>query len=359
VHAAGLVHRDFKPANVLVGKDGRARVTDFGVVRAHHAGAPAPATPPPSPTAEEWRATITDAGNVAGTPRYMAPEIFEGQPADVRSDIYSFCLALYEALYHQHPFADEPTPVSPLDAVPRVDVPMPSLTTPVPAWVGRAVVAGLRLDPAARPSSMSTLLAALSRDPRESRLRWLQQLMALVLALSMGAVVLAAWRAQKANRAQLCAAAAQQLRGVWDEDARREVEAALLGTKQPFAPNAWRNLRATLDGYAGAWAEMHRDACLATRLRGHQSDAVLTLRMACLEQRRQSLSAVVDVLAHADVSVVERAEQAATGLPSLERCADVPALLAEVPPPEDPAERARVLSLRAQLARVAPLRPQR
>jgi tetratricopeptide (TPR) repeat protein len=357
VHAAGLVHRDFKPANVLVGSDGRARVTDFGIVRMHHepiepvAAEKTPATRAGS--SPDW-AALTEAGTIAGTPRYMAPEIFEGNPADVRSDIYSFCLALYEALYRRHPFADDLTNTAPLDA-PTRDVTLPPSSS-VPAWVGRAVVAGLRVEPAARTQSMREVIAALERDPREERQRRVVGLGVGGVVLLLGVLLLFVVRAQHLNKLQLCQGADQQLAGIWDAAAQKRVEQSLLATGQPFAANTWRNLRETLDRYAVAWIVMHRDSCVATRLRRDQSEAVMTLRMACLDKRRQSLAAVVDVLAHADATVVERAERAATGLPSVDHCGDVPALLDDVPPPEDRAVQARVRDVRARLAQAAPLR---
>jgi tetratricopeptide (TPR) repeat protein len=355
VHAAGLVHRDFKPANVLVGADGRARVTDFGIVRMHHESSGDEETPPsPSPGAPPEWPPLTEEGAVAGTPRYMAPEIFAGRVADVRSDLYSFCMALYEALYHRHPFADDLTNVAPLDA-PAHDVALPA-TSSVPVWVGRAVVAGLRVDPAARPPSMSALVSGLERDPHDERVQKLVRLGIAGAAVLIVLLVVMVLRARQMSRMQLCEGGDQQLAGIWDPAAQLRVEQSMLATGQPFAANSWHNLRETLDRYATAWVAMHRDSCMATRLRRDQSEAVMTLRMACLDKRRQSLAAVVDVLAHADATVVERAERTVTSLPSMDPCADVPALLDDVPPPEDRAARARVRDVRARLLQAAPLR---
>ena len=123
-HAAGLVHRDFKPDNVLVGADGRVRVVDFGLAR----NAGSFELEPPSESSEPALSTeskdelsgqsgpllldsaVTQAGAVIGTPRYMSPEQLRGEPTDSRSDQYSFCVALYEALYETFPVVPDDAP---------------------------------------------------------------------------------------------------------------------------------------------------------------------------------------------------------------------------------------------------------
>src|SRR5262249_23535381 len=108
-HAAGLVHRDFKPDNVLMAKDGRVLVTDFGLARLV-AGEQPP--PPPVPALPNGRTSssgvlssgVPQPGVVMGTPNYMSVEQYRGETANERSDKFSFCAALYWALWHQRPF---------------------------------------------------------------------------------------------------------------------------------------------------------------------------------------------------------------------------------------------------------------
>ncbi len=137
-HRAGIVHGDFKPENVLVGEDGRVRVTDFGLARAVHEHAP----------------------RFAGTPAYMAPEHWRGVPSDVRSDQYSFCLALLEAVEGKRPEeVEEASPSQPPE-------PVSLRRRTLPARLSRVLARGLSTDPAQRWPSMDVLLAAL----REARL---------------------------------------------------------------------------------------------------------------------------------------------------------------------------------------------
>ena len=111
-HHAGVVHRDFKPDNVLLGRDGRVRVTDFGVARLTTLDAAPTEKPDLSGLSMPIQGSglhtpLTLANSLIGTPRYMAPEQFDGRVTDARTDQFSFCVALYQALYGQEPFAGD------------------------------------------------------------------------------------------------------------------------------------------------------------------------------------------------------------------------------------------------------------
>src|SRR5262249_26065488 len=152
-HASGLVHRDFKPSNVLVGRDGRVRVSDFGLVQTELA-------PDASAGGARPELELTMAGELVGTPFYMAPEQFRGEAADPRSDQFSFCVALYRALYRKQPFPG--ATLEELDlAVTSGLLQPPPPSAKAPRWLGRAVVRGLAVDPDARFPSMDALLGAL------------------------------------------------------------------------------------------------------------------------------------------------------------------------------------------------------
>ena len=166
-HRVGLVHRDFKPLNVLVGFDGRVRVTDFGLARPFAHADSGEATPSEShpETHAEWTLTMT--GGLVGTPRYMAPEQFRAGPADARSDQFSFCVALFTALYGRHPFFPEGTKKPPLRELAQL-VTAGELVEPVPdqeipGGILEVLRRGLRADPGERYASMDLLIADLAR----------------------------------------------------------------------------------------------------------------------------------------------------------------------------------------------------
>jgi tRNA A-37 threonylcarbamoyl transferase component Bud32/ABC-type branched-subunit amino acid transport system substrate-binding protein len=176
-HAAGIVHRDFKPDNVLIGDDGKAvRVTDFGLARAVTISEGAQLAPTDVRTdandSSALDAELTRTGALVGTPVYMAPEQHAGRAVDARSDVFSFCVALYEALYGERPFASA-TLLGLYGAKLANDVrPAPRGTT-VPQRVRRVILSGLVAEPSLRPQSMAELLAALRRATRRPRLPWI------------------------------------------------------------------------------------------------------------------------------------------------------------------------------------------
>ncbi|MBP9087822.1 MAG: protein kinase [Kofleriaceae bacterium] len=181
-HDVGLLHRDFKPDNVLVGEHGRVRVGDFGLARSV-------LTPDDAQThvsvVSPLHASLTATGTVLGTPRYMPPEQLTGQPIDGRSDQFSFCVALYEALFGQHPLPGN-TAVSMLEQRARAAVPADGQ---VPPPIVRAILRGLEPDPSKRFASMQVLLAEITPDA--PRRRWAPVAAALAGVLVIGGVALA------------------------------------------------------------------------------------------------------------------------------------------------------------------------
>jgi eukaryotic-like serine/threonine-protein kinase len=191
-HAVGLIHRDFKPDNVLVGDDGRVCVTDFGLARP--LALPARVSAPTLATGVVDSMTRT--GAVVGTPAYMAPEQLEGAAADARADLFSFSVAFYEALYGERPFAASSIPEL-AAAVARGAIRSAPARTRVPAWLRRIVVRGLRAAPEERPESVAALLAAI--DARLARRRRIR-IAALAVAGAGAVALVALWPGESTPR---------------------------------------------------------------------------------------------------------------------------------------------------------------
>ncbi|HWN71696.1 MAG TPA: serine/threonine-protein kinase [Haliangium sp.] len=349
-HAVGLVHRDVKPDNVLVGSDGRVRVVDFGLARGDLGGNPdqasvlagAHAGPDASEARKLLEQSLTHTGARMGTPAYMSPEQFAGARAGPASDQFSFCVALYEALYGRVPFAGD-TPAEREAEVRAGRLREPPAGSRVPRWVLPVLQRGLRVQPEERWPSMAALLAELGRDRARARRRTL--LAAGVLAL-LAVTGLSLFRARPA--APVCDGGTRAMAEVWNAERRARLEQAFQATGRAYAGPAWTRVSAALDDYAGAWAGVHRDVCLAHQ-RGEQSALLLDRGMACLESRRQAMDSAVTVLAETRADSLGQAVEVALGLPSATYCGRSDALAAEVPPPEDPAVARAASELRRRL----------
>jgi tetratricopeptide (TPR) repeat protein/predicted Ser/Thr protein kinase len=345
-HRAGLVHRDFKPENVLIGSDGRARVTDFGLARLDNASLDDDDDDkPPSPLS----LTMTRTGALLGTPAYMAPEQLRRESTDARSDIFSFSVALWEALYGTRPFAGD-SMEGQLDAIVAGRLRPTAPGRKVPSWLKPILRRGLMADPAARFATMAELLAALTRD-RTAGLR-----RALLIAAPLVTLIVLGLGYRRIERATACSSAAPRLAGIWDDGRRNAMSKAFAATGKPYAADLFRAVSQILDDYARGWVAMHQEACEATRVRGDQSQELLDLRMECLANGLQQLRATTDLMVTADANIVDRALTGARSIPPLSICADRAALQAPMRPPRDRAMQARVESLRGELAQANALR---
>jgi tetratricopeptide (TPR) repeat protein/predicted Ser/Thr protein kinase len=353
-HEAGLVHRDFKPDNVMLGDDGRVRVMDFGLARAkgdesEDEVADLKSSVEHASGKHLLVSRLTQTGAMLGTPAYMSPEQFEGTAADARSDQFGFCVSLYEALYGTRPFAGKTLPQL-CRAVTQGQVEPAPKGVSVPAWLRAIVVRGLASEPEKRWPSMQALLEALAADPAIRRRKWFA--IAGMAGLLGGATWGVAWSVRA--DAQTCTGFEERLAGVWDMGRRAKVRSAIEGTKLSYAPGTWERVEQGLDEYAQQWVAAREQACEATH-KGEQSEDLLDLRMACLDERLQHVKATVEVLAAADETVVNKAVAAVAGLPRLERCADVDALMSSIPPPEDEEVRKRVEVLDERLVKAEAL----
>lgn len=345
-HVEGILHRDVKPGNVIVGEDRRARILDFGLARPHTAGSASDdrSSELASSRDDHDSASLTRAGTVMGTPAYMAPEQHASGELTAAADQFAFCVMLWEALVGERPFGGKG--IDELAAAKRAGPPTWPRATAVrvPARIVDAIARGLQPEPSRRFASMADLLAAIAIDLDRRRRRIVWGGFTLVVAV-------ATWGMPRGGDLEdaRCSGAEQQLAGVWDDDRRAGVRTAIGATNLAFAGAAWAEVSTQLDAYGGDFAAMHRDACEDTAIRREQSEHTMDLRMACLARARASMFAVTDLLSQADAEVVGNVGPMLGGLPDLERCSDIAALGAEVEPPSAEVAEA-VQSIREQIA---------
>ncbi|HWM87260.1 MAG TPA: serine/threonine-protein kinase [Kofleriaceae bacterium] len=335
-HSAGIVHRDFKPDNLLIDGDGRVRVGDFGLA-----------------LIERDRNPVSDApvrfAAASGTLAYMAPEQQTGRgPTDARADQFSFCVSLHEALCGERPFGAEDAP----DLVERIAagaIRPPPRGRVVPAWLRKIIRRGLADDPDARYPSMDALLADIDRATRARRRLTFAGLSGLSL-LAAGAIFAFGFRAEEPVK---CRSAAARLNGVWDGERRQAIQTGFRAAG-PAGSRSLARVEPALDRYAKRWVAMHTESCEATHVRGEQPEAMLDLRTQCLERRLADLRALTDLFRSADAGTIKAAAAAVESLDPLELCANQAALRAVVPPP-DADVRARAEVVRTRLASVRAL----
>ncbi|HWB75940.1 MAG TPA: serine/threonine-protein kinase [Nannocystaceae bacterium] len=306
VHAAGIVHRDFKPQNALVDARGRVRIVDFGL--AASAGS-----------------ELAGRDRQAGTPAYMAAELHTGGVAGQAADQFAFCVALYEALYLQHPFAGD-SPLERAAAVLSGRIVPPPTGSKVPSRIGAAIQRGLARNPAERWPSLDALLDALEQRPR--------QLWRPVLGVSVGLVLVVGLIAVRLARGheEQCGDDGVRLGELWN-DARKRSIADAFASGPPWA-------RANVEHVAGlvdAWSERHvatqRDACDASDPLEPAARAAID---ACLARGLDHLEALLERWAEPDAPALRTAITAARELPDPARCGEPQVLQHSVGGDDDP-----------------------
>ncbi len=318
-HAAELVHRDFKPANVLCGDDGQIKVTDFGLAASERVWRTESTL---TSTIQTPGSTGSVTGIMGGTPGYMAPEQQSGERTDARADQFSFCVTAWEILFGERPTLPAPHKSAVTSGGGhRVDR----------ARVIEALRRGLQPDPSDRWPSMSALLAKLHHEPRRRKRDWA---IGLASAAAVGSLTFGASQWSSAPVPCLNAGVAA-MDDLWSESDRAQVHDALLAGGPQFERTSTL-VQLRMDEFTDAWIGMSREACEAAVVEHTQSTTLLDLRTACLARAADSARATLDVLREANADARSNAHVLVGNLPRLEPCADVQGLQARTPPPDAP-----------------------
>ncbi|MBL4685124.1 MAG: protein kinase [Nannocystaceae bacterium] len=358
-HAVGLIHRDFKPANVLVAADGRARVVDFGLAKLSESNAGE--VPPPvgllretdgAPVVlEAGTGPLTEHGTVLGTPAYMAPEQLDGQMGDERSDQYALCVTLYEGLYGTRPFAS--TGETPLSSAEQKQSMLLTPLTPVarrrrvPARLRQIVLRGLAPEPGDRWVSIAALLAALeSFQGRRRRIALVTAGSAVVGLLAMPAVV--------GDHDDPCEAVGAPIGTVWTDARRLRLRSDFEATKIAVADVTGARVAGKLESFASAWRAGRRDVC-ESQAHAEQSTVLLASRTACLDDALRGMEGLLEAFTDPGGDLVVHADAAVAQLPSISRCSDIDAMLADAALPHDPETARSVERVRRKIAKTKAL----
>jgi tetratricopeptide (TPR) repeat protein len=308
LHGAGVLHRDVKPANLIVDEAGHVRVVDLGL-----------ASFAPMHSIDEAHATNTDETvPPAGSPAYMAPELWHGDGAHEGSDQFSWCVTIFESLYGVRPFVGD-TGAELLEAMDRGHVAVHRGQRHVPGWLRAAIVRGLHPDPKARWPSVSALVAALERGLGRRRRAWTIALAAGVVAIAFGAAAGPLLREREAAR---CRRLGDEVATVWNDAAARELAATLQAVAVSHAEQTSSRVSSQLDDHARAWRAARVEVCEATWLDGRVSREVMRKRVACLDRNLTDLRAAIDVLAAADATTLDRADRISAELREPVDCID-------------------------------------
>ncbi|MFO0551041.1 MAG: serine/threonine-protein kinase [Polyangiaceae bacterium] len=365
-HGVGLVHRDFKPDNVLVGADGRARVTDFGLARPLRAPLEDPALlelDVEGPTRPLGR---TAPGAIVGTPAYMAPEQLRGAVADARADQFAFGVSLYEALYGRRPFEGRTLRELMSNVLAGRVVPPPATA---PRWQRQLFLRILALDPAARFPSMEAVLAELERDHgRGRRLAALGALAIVGAATIAGVTALSVGRTSRPTALARglgpaptiptatsaaparCAALVRGARDVWTSDRRSKFTVKHLLAEDV---NASARLTARFDAFTDTWETTKRARCEGPEpalAAGVDPEAFST----CMSDRLRRFEALVTVVDPIDSYKIGTALDLGASLPDPAACASDDTLR-WVPAPPSQASRGRAERMATDAARVLAL----
>ncbi|MFO7561475.1 MAG: protein kinase [Enhygromyxa sp.] len=275
-HRAGIVHCDFKPANVLIADSGIVKVADFGLAR----------EAAQEVTSEQLEGDETSSAGVrvVGTMGYIAPELWQGADPDPRSDQFAFCASLWEALSGGRPFAD------------THELGAPEHQPRGPRWLRRVIARGLHADPDKRWPSIDALVHELDARPRRRRL-------ALATACTVAALAAAWWPSPHHPE---CSASPEL--EVWTPAAVGQLRARFRVGPHPGAEASATAVVRELEDYQSRWTATRQDLC-----RDHAAGTISSLALdrgrACLERARIRASVVRNALLQERSLDIEQAER--------------------------------------------------
>lgn len=346
-HDAGLVHRDFKPANVLLDKQERVRVADFGLARVSSSGSldeniqRTLSTSGERPELlQELEPGLTQTGALLGTPAYMAPELFGGVEATAQSDQYAFCVALDEAFHQERKYSGRTLPELVANVASGTSTRKNSAR--LPRRIRRVLDRGLRVDPTKRFASMSALLTELG--PRKKSWIWLGP------GLLGGAAALGVAVWEPAPEAP-CASVGEEVRGLWDAEARGAVQSGFRASGRTGADQYFATVDSRLETVVDLWVETARETCALEHAQTPPSNIEISRRWTCLDHTRVAIDASVELLRTPSSTLVAQSTRILPSLPEIDLCGTDDLLRSGLAAPPAPEQRLPIEELERELKR--------
>lgn len=338
-HQAGIVHRDFKPENILVGKDGRVLVADFGLAVRNQSDV--------GRESEELQMATPG----SGTPAYMAAEQFSGGAPSERSDQFSYCAVLFECLCGTRPFVGETV----AELRTSVLLGQPKSFRPTVAGATRIksiVMRGLALRPEDRMASMQEIVTLLERDEgqRARIIAWAASLVAIAI---IGALVF--FRNSSDQTASACSTSDTNFSESWNDTVKDHLRDAF--AKHAAGAATYERMESVLNTYASDWTAARKDACEATHVRHEQSARLLDQRVQCLDRRKADFTALLAAYSErVDSADLQFAVEASYALPLVPDCSNAAWLSASTPMPSNQTQRDAIIDLEYKVSRMHTLR---
>lgn len=338
-HAADLVHRDVKAQNLIVRSDGHAKVIDFGLVRAACEELPRSDKPLDNSNIDPG---LTLTGVLVGTPAYASPEQISGSEIGAESDVFSFCVTLYEALTGTRPFRG--TSIEELRSALQ-GAETPGMPVRWPGRLQRLLTQGLSLEPSQRPSMAAlatTLEGLLSRRSRNIK---------AAIAISALAGALVVGQSFAGAKEERCTGSESRVQSVWSAAQQNTLQSAILATGLPFAQDTWDRVESEIGTFTSEWKLAHVEACEAVTIRKEQSPRMLDLRMACLDTRLRDVDAAITALTQVDAGTVRHAIAAVGHLESVDQCGNLSLIEEMEALPNDETARREIIAIQDTLSK--------
>jgi len=284
-HRRHIVHRDFKPHNVLISRAGLVKVTDFGLARIFEEGRHRRSSTPENRSralgsATDWlQSELTKTGAAMGTPAYMSPEQLRMQPVSARSDQYSFCVALHEALYGNRPFSGM-TEEALLKSIHEQQYAAPKNKRRIPRHIERAVRRGLCADPQKRFASMEVLVWALQSP---SYARFVAVGLAAAALLAFMVVLFLRVGSPQLLGSPLCKA--MSVPSPWTAEQQQRTRTAFDKTRLPYASAVWLKLRAEVAQREKTASVNQKRICEGVAAPTHDSE-LTRAQVRCMQTRQ-------------------------------------------------------------------------